>query len=164
MRKNRWLVGALLMFVLAGCASQVEVIEQGDRNCGKRVLIATQQSAFKDAVVAGIVEELEKDSCYVKVVDLKKLTEESIAHYSALVIVTTCKIGRLNRHARKFFKCLPEKDEGKIILLTTVGQKYDSKMGQVDAITSASEMEKAGAVAETIVGKVRALFASEIGS
>ncbi|MCK5733788.1 MAG: hypothetical protein KAI38_06350, partial [Candidatus Latescibacteria bacterium] len=86
--KNRWLVGALVMFVLAGCASQVEVIERGDSNCGKRVLIATQQSAFKDAVVAGIVEELDKDSCYVKIIDLKRLTEESIAHYSALVIVT----------------------------------------------------------------------------
>ena len=159
--KNRWLVGALVLFVLAGCASQVEVIERGDRNCGNRVLIATQQSAFKDAVVAGIVEELDRDSCYVKIIDLKRLTEESIAHYSALVIVTTCKIGRLNRHARKFFKHLPEKDERKIILLTTIGQKYDSKMGQVDAIASASKMEKAGAVAESVVGKIRALLAKE---
>ena len=163
MRKSRWLVGALVMFVLSGCASQVEVIERGDRNCEKRVLIATQQSEFKDAVVAGIVEELGKEPCYVKVIDLKKLTEESIAHYSALVIVTTCKIGRLNRHARKLFKHVQE-EEGKIILLTTVGQKYDSKMGQVDETTSASEMEKAGAVAESIVGKVRALFAKEAGA
>jgi menaquinone-dependent protoporphyrinogen IX oxidase len=152
------------MFVLAGCASQVEVIERGDRDCGKRVLIATQQSAFKDAVVAGIVEKLGKDSCYVKVIDLKKLAGESIAHYDALVIVTTCKMWRLNRHVRKFFKHLPEKDEGKIILLTTIAQKYDSKMGQVDAITSASKMEQAGVVAESIVGKVRALLAREIGS
>ncbi len=164
MRKSRWLVGALVMFVFAGCASQVEVIERGDKDCGKRMLIATQQSAFKDAVVAGIVDGLDKDSCYVKIIDLKNLTDESIAHYSALVIVTTCKIGRLNRHARKFFKRLPEKDEGKVILLTTVGQKYDSKMGQVDAITSASEMEKVGAVAGTIIGKVRTLFSRETGS
>ena len=164
MRKSRSLVWALAMLVLAGCASQVEVIERGDRNCGKRVLIATRQSAFKDAVVAGIVEELDKDSCYVKVIELKELTEESIAYYSALVVVTSCKIGRLNRHARKFFKHLPEKDEGKIILLTTIGQKYDSKMEQVDAITSASEMEKAGVVSESIVGKVRALLARETKS
>ena len=163
MRKNRWLVGPLVMFVLSGCASQVEVIEQGDKNCGKRVLIATQQSAFKDAAVAGIVGGLDKNSCYVKVVDLRKLADESVTYYDALVIVTACKIGRLNRYARKFFKHLSEKDEGKIILLTTIGQKYDSKMGQVDAITSASEMEKAGAVAGAIVGKVRALLAREIG-
>jgi len=152
------------MLVLAGCASQVEVIERGEGNCGKRVLIATQQSAFKDTVVSGIVDGLEKDSCYVKVIDLKKLAGESVAHYDALVIVTTCKMWRLNRHARKFFKHLPEKDEGKIILLTTVGQKYDSKMGQVDAITSASKMEKAGVVAESIVGKIRVLLAKKIGA
>ena len=161
MSKNGWLYGVLAMLVLSGCASQVEVIERGDRNCEKRVLIATQQSAFKDAVVAGIVEELEKEPCYVKVVDLKKLTEESTTHYSALVIVTTCKIGRLNRHARKFFKHLPKKDEGKIMLLTTIGQKYDSKMGQVDAITSASKIEKAGAVSGTIAGKIRVLLAKQ---
>ena len=162
MRKSRWLVWALAMFVLASCASQVEVIEQGDRNCGKRVLIATQQSAFKDAVVAGIVAGLDKDSCYVKIIDLNKLTEESIAYYDALVVVSTCKIGRLNRHARKFFKHLPEKEAGKIILLTTIGQKYDSKMGKVDAITSASKIEKAGAVAESVVGKIRVLLAKNL--
>ena len=98
----------------------------------------------------------------MKVIDLKKLTEESITHYSALVIVTTCKMGRLNRRARKFFKHLQKKDEGKIILLATAGdEKYEPKVGQVDAITSASEMEKAGAVAERIVAKVRALLAKE---
>ena len=163
MRKRRWFYGVLAMFVLSGCASQVEVIERGDKSCGKRVLIATQQSEFKDAVVSGIVEELGKEPCYVKVIDLKKLTDESIESYEVLVIVTTRKIWRLNRHARKFFKHVPEKEEGKIILLTTAdGEDYEPKVGKVDAITSASKMEKAGAVAERIVSKVRALLAKAL--
>ena len=60
MRKSRWFYGALVMFVLSGCTSQVEVIERGNRNCEKRVLIATQQSEFKDTVISGILEGLER--------------------------------------------------------------------------------------------------------
>ena len=163
MRKRRWLYGALMVFVLSGCVSQVEVIERGDRNCERRVLIATQQSEFKDAVVSGILEGLDEDSCYMKVINLKKLADESTAHYDVLVVVNTCKMGRLNGRARRFFKHVQEKEEGKIILLTTVGSgDYEPKIGKVDAITSASEMEKAGALAERIAGKVRAFLAKAL--
>ena len=141
----------------------VKGTERGDKNCEKRVLIAAQQSEFKEAVVSKVVEGLEQDACYVKVIDVKKLREESTGDYEAMVIVNTCKMWRLNRHVRKFLKKVQE--TGKIVLLTTAGDpEWKAKGVQVDAITSASEMEEVGAVAETVLEKVRTLLGKEMGS
>ena len=129
----------------------------------KRLLIAAQQSEFKETVVSKVVEGLEQDACYVKVIDVKNLRKESTADYEAIVVVNTRKMWRLNRHAKKFLKKVQESK--KVVLLTTAGDpQWKAKGVQVDAITSASRMDEVGAIAETVLEKVRALLGKEMGS
>jgi len=88
------LVMAFLAFY--GCAAKaVNTTEWGDLKADQRVLIATQRSEFKEAVVSRVVEDLEKDLCYVKVIDLKQLKIDSATDYDAIVVVNTCKAWRL---------------------------------------------------------------------
>jgi hypothetical protein len=145
----------LASLVVCGCAVRaVRTTEVGDPGTDRRVLIATQRSAFKEAVVSRIVEDLEKDLFYVRVVDLKRLENEPAADFDAIVVVNTCKAWKLTRSASRFVMEFPDKE--KVVLLTTAaGEDWRPKSVGVDAITSASKDHKADPVAQEIVQKVR---------
>lgn len=155
------LLPVVAALALWGCAAKaVNTTEWGDLKARQRVLIATQRSEFKEAVVSRIVEDLEKDLCYVKVIDLKQLKMDSATDYDAIVVVNTCKAWRLTGGASKFVKEFSDKD--KIVLLTTAGgEDWKPKSVEVDAITSASKEQKADPVAEEIARKVRKILNPE---
>lgn len=157
-RAFSFLVLIIVSLAVCGCAAKaVDTTEWGDLKADQRVLIATQKSEFKEAVVSRIAEELERDLCYVKVIDLKKLKKAPATDYDAVVIVTTCKAWRLTGGASKFVKAFPDKD--KVVLLTTAGgEDWTPKKVEVDAITSASKEQKADPVAEDIVARVRRIL------
>jgi hypothetical protein len=149
---------AIVGLAFSGCAAKaVKTTEWGDLKADRRVLIATQRSEFKEAVVSRVVEDLEKDLCYVKVIDLKRLEDEPATDYDAIVVVNTCKAWRLTGDASKFVKAFPDKD--RVFLLTTAGgEDWKPKAVEVDAITSASKDQKADPVAEEIVSRVRKIL------
>lgn len=149
---------AIVGLAFSGCAAKaVKTTEWGDLKADRRVLIATQRSEFKEAVVSRLVEDLEKDLCYVKVIDLKKLEIDLARYYDAVVVVNTCKAWRLSGGASKFVKAFPDKD--KVVLLTTAGgEDWKPKSVEVDAITSASKEQKADPVADEIARKVRKIL------
>lgn len=151
-------VSVIIGLAFCGCAAKaVNTTEWGDLRSDRKVLIATQRSEFKQAVVSRIVEDLEKDSCYVKVIDLKKLKIDSAAGYDAVVVVNTCKAWSLSRGASKFVKDFP--DKSRVVLLTTAGgEDWRPKSVEVDASTSASKEQKADPVADAIAAKVRKIL------
>ena len=163
--KSKLVYGILsiaLGVALFGCAERMATMEKGDKSSNKRTLITAEQSEFKQAVVQRIAETLEKEGGFVKVADVKSLLDESMGDYQAIVIVSTCKASRLNRRVRKFLESADEQEKQKIILLTTAGgEDWQANVPGVDAITSASKMGKADAVAETVIEKVRAHLVSQ---
>jgi len=153
----------LLGMGLWGCATgTVELVEQGDKASRKRVLIAMRQSRFKDAVAKGVLRGLEEDKCYVKVIDLKKASGQTPAEYGAVVILNACRAMNMERHARSFLGSVPDGEKDKIIVLTTTRTGWEAKDQKVDAISSASKMEDASSLAETLVGKIRAVLIRRI--
>ena len=152
------LVLVMASLAVCGCAAKaLNTTEWGDLKADQRVLIATQRSEFKEAVVSRIVEDLEKDLCYVKVIDLKRLEHEPATDYDAIVVVNTCKAWRLTGDASKFVKAFPNKD--RVVLLTTAGgEDWKPRSVEVDAITSASKEQKTDPVAEDIVARVRKIL------
>ena len=159
--KNRVYSSFVLVVVglsFCGCAVRaVKTAEWGDVEADQRVLIATQRSEFKAAVVKRIVEDLEEDLCYVKVMDLKGLGDEPATEYDAIVVVNTCKAWRMSRGASRFVKSFANKE--KVVLLTTAGGgDWMPKSAGVDAISSASKSNKVDPLADEIVSKVRKIL------
>jgi len=156
--KKQFFYGLLLVslsITFSVSASQSGENYTEDQNPEKIVLIATEESQFKKAVVSKVTEALEKHSCSVKVTDLEKLSDESIQNYQAIVIINTCRVSQLNKHVRKFLKKVNEDEKKKIILLTTAKREaWKPKEAEVDAITSASKMNKVDSIAETIIKKI----------
>ena len=144
-----------LIFVwiaLAGCALRpVERVEIGDViNCSRRVLIATQQSAFKESIVTQVTDALKEDACYIRVVDVSELNEESPEEYRALIIANTCIAWSVNQAVKDFLKEVEARQ--KVILITTVaGEDCGELPAGVDAVTAASKTGRSSEIAQEAV-------------
>jgi len=102
-----------------------------------RVLIATQGSEFKDAVVAGVVTHLKQKNAYIKVIDVTALSQVSEDRWNAVVVIHTWENLKPQADAKAYLERI--NDLGKVIVLTTSG-RGSSKIEGVNAISSASVM------------------------
>ena len=151
----------LIGLLVWGCASQpVATVESGRPAAyNRKVLVATQESKFKQAVVAEIHDRLNRKSIYSKIIDVRSLKGQSVAEFSAVVIISRCMAGRPDPRVESFIDSHPQKD--KLIVLTTgIAGGWKSDNPGVDAITSASAMDKRDQIARSIVKKVLALVNS----
>ena len=152
----------LISLVVWGCASQtVATVESGSAAAfNRKVLIATQNSKFKQTVVSEIYDELNRNSIYMKIIDVKKLKNQSSAEFSAVVIINKCLAGRPDPRVESFIDRAPQKN--KIIVLTTgILDSWKPEAPGVDAMTSASVLDKSDQVAKSIVNRVLALTNSK---
>lgn len=148
-----------MSLVVWGCASQplATVESKPPATSDRKVLVATQNSKFKRAVVSEIQEELNRNSIYLKIIDVKNLKNQSISEFSAIVIINRCMAGRPDPRVESFIDSEPRKN--KIIVLTTgILDSWKPDAPDVDAITSASVLDKSDQVARSIVTRVLAMI------
>lgn len=109
--------------------------EVGHPDAKERVLVATQGSAFKDAVVRGVIARLEPRGAYVKVVDVSALPDVHEAEWNAIVVLHTTEMEKPPRPVAAFVETTKARE--KLVVLTTSGNG-GRKLAGVDAISSAS--------------------------
>jgi hypothetical protein len=147
-----------LCLVLWGCASQPVDSTPGVPVAVPKasVLIATQNTKFKQAVVSEIRNALNNNSINIKVVDVKNLRYQGAHAFSAIVIINRALAGRPDPRVESYIDYEPQKT--KIIILTTgILDAWKPDTEGVDAMTSASVISKSDKIAAKIVSKVLAL-------
>jgi len=151
----RLLWGMALAITLASTSTRAQ-----EPQSAKRVLIATEQSAFKDAVAAEVAKTLRQDGHSVTIIGLEKLGAEPAGDYQAIVLINTCRAWRPSRGVRDFLRQLSEQDRKRLLVLTTANSgECDVKVNGVDAISSASKRANAPAISQRLIDKVRARLA-----
>lgn len=123
-----------------------------------KLLIATQGSEYKNAVVAGIINAVKNRPVDVRVVDISALPEVNIDEWSAIVILHTWENWQPQKDAMLFINRNP--DLANIIVLTTSGQG-DLKMEAVDAITSASDISNVEKDTAQIVRRIDSVITND---
>src|ERR1043165_4773159 len=78
--------------------------ELNDPTLEKRVLIATQDSQFKEGVVENVVSHLKTMPVYIRVIDVTELDREDPAIWTAIVILHTWEMGEPQENAEKFIQ------------------------------------------------------------
>jgi len=120
-----------------------------------KLLIATQKSEFKEAIVSKVVKGFEENNIFIEVIDLANLSNKLTEDYKAIIILNDYKFFQINRQAKKFLKNLNDYDRKKIVLLTTAGSpKLMIKSSEVDAISSASKISNTDTISDKIIQKV----------
>jgi len=127
------------------------------QNAEHRVLIATQGSNYKDAVVSGVIEALKDRPVSINVIDVSGLSNIDINQWSALVVLHTWENWLPQPDAKQFIDDLAPSNIEKVIVLTTSG-RGDYKMFGIDAITSASVMSDVPRNVETVIQRLNALI------
>ena len=124
----------------------------------EHVLIATQGSAFKDAVVKRVADRLEKRPAYVKVIDVAALGDVREADWNAIDVLHTWEMSKPPAAVKTFVDRAQARD--KLVVLATSGNGGYHLEG-VDTITSASLTSAAPAQAEEIVSRVEKILAAQ---
>lgn len=129
--------------------------EVGDTGADSRVLVATQGSGFKGAVVAGVVEHLRGRAAYVKVIDVSELSDVDASDWHAIVILHTWEMREPQADAKAFVDRAP--DRRRIVVLGTSGEG-SFRMEGVDAISTASTLADVPARVAEITARVDAIL------
>lgn len=125
--------------------------ELNEAGAAQHVLIATQGSEFKDAVVTGVAAHLKTRGVYVKVIDVASLADVTEDEWNAIVLVHTWEMRKPPDAVKAFMGRV--RDARRVVALTTSGAG-DFRLEGVDAISSASVVADAPSRAAEIAGKV----------
>lgn len=140
-----------------GCASRVATKNIATSDCKTRLLIATMDSEFKNAVVSEVTKTLDGDRVCIKIIDVEDLAATATRTFAAVVLITDYQFFRMDGDARRFVEKADPQQKKKLVLLTTAGTPSTvSKVPEVDAITAASKPADVAALAKRIADKVRA--------
>jgi hypothetical protein len=146
----------LVIFLVSGACGPRRVPtseSNGVAGVSPRVLIASQQTRFKNAVVAEIREHLRQRSISLKIIDVRGLQYESADDYQSIVILNACMAGRPDPRVETFVDFIAGKE--KVVLLTTGALgSWRPPSESVDAMTAASNMNDFSQLAREIIGKL----------
>jgi hypothetical protein len=125
----------------------------------KRILIASRQSEFKNAIVEKIEASFLGQAVYIKVIGIEDLKFEDATQYSATVLINTAMGWKIDRKVDHFL----DRHQGldSIIVLTTSDGgniSVDPEKHPVDAISSASVIDQAELVTKKIISKINGLI------
>jgi len=157
-RQTAAVLGAALLLA-AGCATKaVKTASFGTDSAARRVLIATEQSDFKAAVISSVTGALDPDAVYVKVIDIAHLAAEPSAAYDAVILINTVYAWQMNEQAAAFLKDNTARQ--RVILLSTAdGEDWESGIPGIDAITSASAPARVPAVSAAVTARLQRILA-----
>lgn len=154
------LVIVFVIYLLVNRQGVIESFDVGNPGLAQNVLIASQGSAFKNAIVESLTTHLKERQLFIKVIDVTTLGEVNEDDWDALVFIHTTEQWKLQPDVEKFLA--RARDLDKIILLTTSGQgdwktdKYD-----VETITSASKKEEMPTLLPALYMKLDKLLQEE---
>ncbi len=151
------LVAFATFYLVRYSMDRAEPFVTNNPNEDEHVLIATQGSAFKDAVVRDVAARLAKRPAYVKVIDVSSLSEVREPEWNAIVVLHTWEMSKAPEPVKTFVDRVQDRD--KLVVLATSGDG-DQHIAGVDTITSASDVAKAGERADAIVVRVEKVLAS----
>jgi hypothetical protein len=118
---------------------KIESYEVNKKENQQKILIATQGSDYKNALVKGIIDTLKTVHIYIKVIDVSILKNEYVDNYDAIVIMHTWEMTKPQTDAAQFLK--DYYNPNKIFVISTSGSG-EEKIEGIDAITGASRIEE----------------------
>ena len=112
--------------------------EVSAKTANQKVLIATQGSKYKDAVVVGIVDYVKARSVNANVIDISDLSGRGRENWDAIVILHSWEWSRPPDEVAQFLQARRETADVIVLTTSTYGNE---KIPEVDAISSASSIE-----------------------
>ncbi len=135
----------------------IETTEIKKEEAKYKILIGSQGSVFKNALLDTLKNEIIKNNVNLKIVDVTKLKDENPEDCDAIILIHTTEKWQLQPDVKKFLD--RTKDLNKVMLITTSGDgKWKTKDYNVDIITSASEFTEIPVIKEKVIKFIEVRF------
>jgi len=155
------LIGSMTWYRIHYSMAPARPFEVTGTASGPRVLIATQGSEFKDAVVAGVIDHLKSRGTHVKVIDVAELPGTNESDWNAIVVIHTTQMHEPPAAVQTFIDRSGR--SAKLVVFTTSGAG-DFKANGVDAISGASKMIDVPARVADISTKLDAILVTQVAA
>lgn len=147
-----------MMFLFPSCGrnllKETKIVNEKARY---KLLIAGDSSEFKDSVRDEIVERY-KDKCSIEIINIEKLEEVSKEDFDFVLIMEGIRgWGILNPVMRDFIDRI-ENRERIVLFATSMNPYYEYSYEGIDAVTSASQMEKKDEIVKKLTEKLDRLI------
>tara|TARA_R100000935_G_scaffold15425_2_gene30776 strand:+ start:7667 stop:8152 length:486 start_codon:yes stop_codon:yes gene_type:complete len=121
-----------------------------------KILIATQGSDFKDAIVTNLINFYKKDSVHLKTIDVTQLRQVKPNEYNAIILLHTWEYGKPPRIVSQFIN---ENSalKNKMIVYATSGAG-NNKIEGIDAMAGESILENASDVSDEVIEKIESIL------
>jgi hypothetical protein len=149
-------IGFLAWYRIHFAMNPVEEFTLNEPSSEQHLLIATQGSAFKDAVVTGITEQLQQRPIFIRVIDVTALSDVNDHEWDAIVVLHTIEYGKAPVPAQAFVNRAG--DASTVVVLSTSGAG-DFRIEGIDAITSTSRMTDVSARVDELLGRIETVLA-----
>jgi hypothetical protein len=125
----------------------------------KKLLIVSRDSEFKNAIVQRIKEAFKDKEVYIKIIGINRLENEDPNDYSATLILNTAMGWRIDKKVESFLKKYG-KVRTIIVITTSAGGDIlpDLKGRNIDAISTASVIDKTDEVADLVKNKLNSIL------
>lgn len=155
------LVCAFIVYYLIYSQEVIEPFELNSPDLETKVLIGSQGSDFKHALLKELTEKIGKKDIYIKVIDVTTLSGTKEESWDAIILINTIEWFKLQKDVRIFLNSAQATD--KIIMLATSGDgDMKPKKSRIDTITSASKLNKVDEKLEIILSKLEQIIGMEL--
>ena len=134
-----------LIIFFVSCSSKLIETKSEDQNISERILIASESSEFKDKLRKLVIDEFHSDYS-IDVVNIDTLKNIDSGRYSVVLIIDTCMAWSGLNFSLKSFMSDVENREKTVLFITAGDPDWQYSYQEVDAITSASEIESEDAL------------------
>lgn len=147
------LIILFLIYLWMNRQGVIESSEIGNPEFEQKVLIASQGSDFKNALVEGLITKLKQKQIYIKVLDITALSEVSEDGWDAVVLIHSVEMNKLQPDVKAFLDRAHDLD--KVILIITSGPgTWKTDDYDVDIISSASKKEELSVLIKDILERL----------
>lgn len=122
-------------------------------NQSRHIKIFVHASDFKTAISDELVDKLKTDK--VELFTIGELSEKGTGDFDRVIIINQTQWLKPNKSVVKYVESLSTEDKKKVVVLSTAGSKGKNiKVPGIDAMTSASEMNKVDELVNEIVNRL----------
>ena len=151
------LVIVFIAYYLIYSQEVIEPFEVNSPALETKVLVGSQGSDFKNALLEKLTERIGKKDIYIRAIDVTTLSDIKDESWDAIILINSIQWYKLQKDVRVFLNSAQTTD--RIIMLATSGDgDVKPKEGKIDTITSASKMNKLDEKLEEILSKLEPIL------
>lgn len=134
----------------------VQSTEYNSPDLSQHLLIAAQDSEFKNSITTKVVEEFQ-ENCYIKLIDVTELGDIESNEWDAIFILHVFEVWKPQRDVKAFMDKTRNRD--KIFVFSTSGSGTEL-LENVDGISGASVLSEVDEKAQIVIDKINSILSA----